>query len=395
MEIKDGTNKMREAVPPLLAWFRKSARELPWRTSRSPYRVWVSEIMLQQTRTAAVIPFYQRFTERLPDVKSLAEVPESDLLKLWEGLGYYSRVRNMKKAAEIVMSEYGGVFPGSAAEIKELPGIGPYTSGAVASIAFGEKIPAVDGNVMRVVTRLLESEEDIAMMRTRRDTGEMLAQAMPADDPGSFNEALMELGACVCVPNGKAECGRCPLSDLCEAHKHHREEELPVKKHAAGRRTEEKTVLIIRSGNRTVIRRRPEKGLLAGMYEFPMMDGKKTRQEVLSEVRRMGLVPLKIKELPQARHIFSHIEWQMSGYLIWLAEPGISFPEQMRFPEEIHENTDLGVTNEEENGMIFTESKEIEGKYPLPAAFRAFAGYMDIRLGEEKYRKGKKKNAAV
>jgi len=285
------------------------------------------------------------------------------------------------------MSDYGGVFPDSAAVLETLPGIGPYTAGAIASIAFGEKIPAVDGNVLRVLARLLESGEDIAGARVKKDAAGMLVHCMPAEDPGSFNEAMMELGACVCVPNGRAECGSCPVSGFCEAHKHHCENDLPVKKQAGKRRIEEKTVLIIRSGSRTLIHRRLNEGLLAGLYEFPMLDGKRTRQEALCEVRRLGFVPLKIKALPPARHIFSHIEWHMNGYLIWLAEAGDVFPDGMRFPEEIHENAELGVTNGIENDMIFTESTEIEEKYPLPAAFKAYAEYMDIRLGEEKYRK--------
>ena len=215
---------------PLLAWYDKNKRTLPWRGTRDPYKIWVSEIMLQQTRVAAVIPYYQRWMAELPDVAALAAVEEEKLLKLWEGLGYYSRARNLKKAACVLMEQYGGQFPRTHAELIKLPGIGAYTAGAVASIAFGERVAAVDGNVLRLAARAAVLEGDIMDSKVRREMQGRMDQAVPPDRPGDFNQAMMDLGATVCLPNGAPDCGACPLSPLCAAHALGREQELPVKR---------------------------------------------------------------------------------------------------------------------------------------------------------------------
>lgn len=376
MKLENESTVMRMAVPLLLEWFQTHARQLPWRVNQTPYRVWVSEIMLQQTRAAAVQPYYERFMKELPDVAALADVPETRLLKLWEGLGYYSRARNLQKAARIILSEYGGCFPDTYSEIRKLPGVGPYTAGAVASIAFGEAVPAVDGNVLRVVSRITASELDIAAPAVRESIRSLIKEIIPENAPGRFNEALMELGACVCVPNSAARCGDCPLKRICMAEGLGRQDELPVKKTNKARRIENKTILVIRDGSRCFIRKRAPKGLLAGMYELPCIDGRPERKEVLSYVEGFGLVPVRIQKLPEAVHIFSHVEWHMQGYLIQLGEAEPLGNQTAAPSGEIQEGNMKYVTNGEENGMILTEGSLIALKYPVPSAYKAYMKYL-------------------
>lgn len=336
-----------ESVEPLVEWFRKNSRDLPWRKHISAYRVWVSEIMLQQTRVEAVKPYFERFMRELPTVESLAEAPEDRLLKLWEGLGYYNRVRNMQKAARQIVEEYGGKFPETYEEIHSLTGIGSYTAGAISSFAFGIPRPAVDGNVLRVVSRLLAETGDITKASVKKNIEERLEKVIPADCPSDFNQGLIELGALVCVPNGEPKCGICPLAGLCRAKKLEIQMELPVKKKAKERRIENRTILVIRDGDTIAIRKRPAKGLLAGMYEFPGAKGHLTMDEAVDYSRRLGLTPLRVQELGAAKHIFSHVEWHMTGYQIWVDELA------ERCTEE----------------MIFARLEEIEERYSMPAAF--------------------------
>ena len=211
-----------EIIPPLLAWYDEAKRILPWRGTKDPYNIWVSEIMLQQTRVEAVKPYYDRFLQALPTVRDLAGAEESYLLKLWEGLGYYNRVRNMQKAAQILVERYGGEMPADAKEILALPGIGSYTMGAIASIAFQIPLPAVDGNVLRILTRLYGDDSDILDPRFKKKTEEALVRIMPKDRPGDVNQAMMELGATVCLPNGMPKCESCPWQDRCVARKEER-----------------------------------------------------------------------------------------------------------------------------------------------------------------------------
>lgn len=354
--------ELEEIVKPLLEWFDQNARVLPWRDQPTPYRVWVSEIMLQQTRVEAVKPFYQRFMKTLPDVQSLAQCQEEELLKLWEGLGYYNRVRNMQIAAQTVMKDYNGKIPDDYAELQKLKGIGSYTAGAVASIAYGKVAPAVDGNVLRVISRVLFSREDILKQSVKRAMEEKVTAIMPADRPGAFNQALMELGAMVCVPNGEPHCTDCPLAELCQAHLQNATGEIPVKKAKKPRRIEEKTVLIIRDGEHLAIHKRPEKGLLSGLYELPNTPGILTQDEAVQWVKEKGFSPIRIHPLESAKHIFSHVEWHMSAYLVWIEDPVYT------------------------GEYLFVEPSLTEEKYPIPAAFAAYARYMEIRLGQEKYR---------
>lgn len=304
---------------PLLKWYGENKRVLPWREKKNPYEIWVSEIMLQQTRVEAVKPFYERFMRELPNVAALAVCPEEKLLKLWEGLGYYNRVRNMQKAAQKIMEVYDGVFPADYEALKGLPGIGNYTAGAVASIAFCIPVPAVDGNVLRVMARLREDGEDILKQSVKNRVEAELTEIMPAEDPGAFNQAMMDLGAMVCLPNGAPKCEVCPLFDQCLAGQHQTWTEYPFKKSAKPRRIEDRTVLLFLDGTHTAVRKRPKKGLLAGLYEFPNFDGVLSEQEALEEAEKFGVTPLHIQALPPYKHIFSHVEWHITGYAIKIA----------------------------------------------------------------------------
>ena len=345
---------LNKIVDPLVDWYRENRRVLPWREQKNAYYTWVSEIMLQQTRVEAVKPYFQRFISELPDPATLAACPEEKLLKLWEGLGYYNRVRNMQQAARTVVEEYGGKLPADYRKLLSLKGIGNYTAGAIASIAYGIPVPAVDGNVLRVVSRIKESRQDIMKQSVRREIEEELQKIMPAACPGDFNQALMELGALVCVPNGEPKCKECPAAFCCGACLHGTTEEIPVKGAKKERKVEERTVLVIQDGRMTAIHRRPAKGLLAGLYELPNIEGKLTREQVLDKVKELELEPLFIRELEPAKHIFSHVEWRMTGYLV-----RVSSLEQKK-----------------NNRLIFTEKNQVEKQYAIPSAFRAYVKYI-------------------
>ena len=312
-----------EQLPiPLLEWYRDNARTLPWREDPTPYHVWVSEIMLQQTRVAAVLDYYARFMAELPDVAALAQVPEGRLMKLWQGLGYYSRARNLQKAARQIMEQFGGVFPNTYEDIRSLAGVGDYTAGAVASIAFGRRVPAVDGNVLRVAARVADIRENIMDPKVRRRLSELMAAAVPSDRPGTYNQALMDLGATVCLPNGKPLCDACPLLTLCEAHRLGLEEVLPVREKKAPRRVEELTVYLLVRDGRVALRKRPDRGLLAGLWEFPHVSGSLGEDVAGEPVAGWGLTPLEWRERLAARHIFTHVEWRMTGYLLTVSGDG-------------------------------------------------------------------------
>ena len=371
---------LRQIVEPLLEWFRQNARVLPWREEPLPYYVWVSEIMLQQTRVEAVKPYFQRFIQALPGVRELAECPEEKLLKLWEGLGYYNRVRNMQKAARIVLAEYDGRLPADYEALLKLPGIGSYTAGAIASIAFGLPVPAVDGNVLRVICRICENEEDITRQSVKTEFERRIREIEPRECPGLFNQALMELGALVCVPNGAPDCEACPVAACCLARIHGRTGELPRKKEKQKRKTEKKTVLVLRDEVHTVIHKRPGKGLLAGLYELPNLEGHLSEDEVLGCLKEHGLSPVRIQPLRPAKHIFSHVEWHMTGYLILVEE----------MKEAVQENSPCGGEKPGEGKehcpeYLVIEPERTEAEYPIPAAFAAYTDYLQIRLGQERF----------
>ncbi len=297
-------------VSPLIQWYKSHRRDLPWRHNPTPYRVWISEIMLQQTRVDPVIPYYMRFMEHLPDVYSLATCPEDELMKLWEGLGYYSRARNLQKAAQLIVSNGG--FPTDFEGWRALPGVGDYTAGAICSIALGLPTPAVDGNVLRVLSRILGSTADIAAIPTKKCFTDLLRSVYPAFETSELTQGLMELGATVCIPNGEPLCARCPLQKNCIAYKNQLTDRIPVKSAKKKRRTEQHTVLIVRCGHQIALIRRPEKGLLANLWQYPTLSGHATEEAVLQHLKK--LAPMKILLLSDSTHIFTHIEWQMKGY---------------------------------------------------------------------------------
>jgi A/G-specific adenine glycosylase len=308
--------------PPLLAWYRENARDLPWRKTTDPYRIWVSEIMLQQTRVAAVLGYYARFLAAFPTAEALASAPEDQLMKLWEGLGYYSRARNLQKAARLV-ADRGG-FPDTCAGLLELPGIGDYTAAAIASAAFARREAAVDGNVLRVVTRLTDDHSDIAAPQTKKSIRLQVQDIFPkkAEDIRIFNQALMELGATVCVPNGPPKCLFCPVRDLCLGRERGTAESLPVKAPKKSRRVEDKTVFLLLREGRAALRKRPASGLLARLWEFPNVESALDEPAAAVAVRAWGLEPLAWKRRLTAKHIFSHVEWRMTGYALEVSGEG-------------------------------------------------------------------------
>lgn len=336
---------------PLLAWYDEGRRILPWREDPKPYHVWLSEIMLQQTRVEAVKPYYDRFLKQLPDIADLAAVEEETLLKLWEGLGYYNRARNLRKAAIQIMEEYDGRMPGDYESLLKLSGIGSYTAGAIASIAFGQSVPAVDGNVLRILSRLRTDDRDILDAKVKKSLEEELRGIMPKDRPGDFNQALMELGATVCIPNGSPRCEICPWTGICQARIQNRISEYPKKAPKKPRSIEKKTVLVIQYGDLVALRRRPDNGLLAGLYEFPTMEGHQGEEQVIEDLRQAGVAPIRIRRLKPVKHIFTHKEWHMTGYLIRI--------------------DDLSGMGE----YVFVEPDQIRDKYPVPSAF---AAYMEL-----------------
>ncbi len=347
MEQDEQSLLLRETVARLIPWFRAVRRELPWRQEPTPYQVWVSEIMLQQTRIEAVIPYYHRFLAELPDIAALAAVPEDRLLKLWEGLGYYSRARNLKKAAQTVMRDYGGALPRRADELRRLPGIGDYTAGAIASIACGEPEPAVDGNVLRVLMRLLACSDDVLNQKTRSRTAELLRAVYPrGEDAAMLTEGLMELGETLCLPNGEPKCALCPLRELCLAHKAGCEAEFPVRAAKKTRRIEEKTVLLLRCDGCWALRRRADTGLLAGMWEFPSLPGRPDAAEIRAALTAEGFSPGEIRPCGEAKHVFTHVEWHMTGYLV-----------------------DIPTQSGE---YVWKSPAEIEAGFAVPTAFRAY-----------------------
>lgn len=345
-----GSPLLKESVEPLVAWYREHRRDLPWREHPDAYRVWVSEIMLQQTRVEAVKPYYDRFLKAFPDVEALAAAEEDKLMKMWEGLGYYNRVRNMQKAARQIMAEHDGQFPCEYDEILKLSGIGNYTAGAISSFAYGIAKPAVDGNVLRVVSRLLASDSDIMKASTRTQIENIIEEVIPVDAAADFNQGLIELGAIVCVPNGEPKCEICPVAHLCKAKEQNMQMELPVKTKAKARRIEKRTVLIFRDNETIAIRKRPAKGLLAGLYELPNVEGHLTRKEVIEYGKMIGLTPIRVKKLVSAKHIFSHVEWHMIGYEVLVDELEKKCSEK----------------------MIFAGREEIDQKYSIPSAFEAY-----------------------
>ena len=329
----------------LLPWFAAHARDLPWRADREPYHVWLSEIMLQQTRVEAVKGYYARFLDKLPDVAALAAADPETVSKLWEGLGYYSRARSLQAAARAIMEQYGGVFPRDYAAIRALPGIGDYTAGAICSICFDQPTPAVDGNVLRVVARCTGDARCVDEEKTKRAVREALAAVYPAGHCGDFTQSLMELGATVCVPNGAPDCASCPCAGFC-ASKDGLWRSLPVRAPKKARRREALTVFVLRCEDRTALRRRPDSGLLAGLWEFPNVPGPLDAPAALAQAKAWGVRPRELEREARRTHVFTHVEWDMRCWFLRCAAPAPDF--------------------------VWATGEELDGVYALPTAFRMF-----------------------
>ena len=328
----ENTEKLQALPRLILPWYENCHRDLPWRKDREPYHIWISEIMLQQTRVEAVKSYYNRFLTVLPTVADLSACDDETLHKLWEGLGYYSRVRNLKKAAQVIMRDFSGQFPRTHSEVLSLPGIGPYTAGAVCSIAYDLPAPAVDGNVLRLMSRLRNDFRPIDLPQVKQDVTDILKEIYPAE-AGAFTQALMELGATLCGPNRAPECGKCPLKEICSACKAGTAEELPKKTPKKERRREDRTVLILRCSGSYALRKRPAKGLLASLWEFPNVQGSLTPQQAMDLAETWNTHPRELLQQVTRTHIFTHIEWNMLGYYLEVREKS---PELQWFtPEEI------------------------------------------------------------
>ena len=308
----------------LLPWYQSNKRDLPWRADREPYHVWLSEIMLQQTRVEAVKGYYTRFLHVLPTIEALANCNDELLHKLWEGLGYYSRVRNLKKAAQVIMAEHGGVFPGEYAAVRALPGIGDYTAGAICSICFDLPTPAVDGNVLRLIARITDNHTPIDLPARKKEVQTQLAEVYPTE-AGDFTQALMELGATICGPNKKPDCENCPCKSFCLGYRNGTAELLPVKSPQKGRREEKLTVFILRCGDEYALEKRPESGLLAGLWQFPNIPGTLDASQAVAWAAEQGLKTLDIRRISEKKHIFTHIQWNMTGIYLEVSEKSEKF----------------------------------------------------------------------
>ncbi len=349
-----------EMLVALLNWYQSGHRDLPWRRTKDPYAIWISEIMLQQTRVEAVKRYYQRFLETLPTIADLARVPEDRLMKLWEGLGYYSRARNLKAAAQVICEVHGGQMPKDYEKILSLPGIGAYTAGAISSIAYALPYPAVDGNALRILGRAAECDEDILKEKTKREAAaalkpsiEQISSKYPGENiPGMINQSMMELGACVCIPTGEPLCEACPWREYCGARANGSIMEYPVKKKAKKRRLEDKTVLLLFTGDGVLLHKREERGLLAGLYEFPNVEGHLKEDAIGPLMEKWGLAPFSISKLDSAKHIFSHIEWHMEGYALQ-----VSVMDESRLKRL---------------GFFAVKGMELKEQYSLPSAFGVY-----------------------
>lgn len=327
---------------PLLQWYQEHARDLPWRRSPTPYRVWVSEIMLQQTRVGAVLGYFANFMTAFPTVQDLAAAPEDQLMKLWQGLGYYSRARNLQKAARQIVADHGGIFPTEYQDIRALAGVGDYTAAAIASICYGQPVPAVDGNLLRVAARVMGDAADITTTQGKRHFTAALQKVIPLDLPGQFNQAMMDLGATVCLPNGAPLCAQCPAADFCRAHGEGRERELPVRPAKKPRRVEEREVFLIFCQGKVALRRRPAKGLLAGLWEYP------NELAPAADFPAAWGLPGEGAFAGAGKHIFTHVEWRMTARRWYLTDPALPA------------------------GWVWAGREDLARDYPIPSAFAPF-----------------------
>lgn len=326
----------------ILDWFDHHRRPMPWRDHPSPYYVWISEIMAQQTRIDTVMGYFERFINVFPTIESLAQASEEEVLKQWQGLGYYSRARNIHKLAKLIMSEYQGQLPQTYDKLLNLPGIGPYTAGAIASIAFGQKALAIDGNVNRVIARLYGIADDLSTRASQRQIEERVLQLISNDRPGDFNQGLMEIGALVCIPNGAPKCNECPLQESCVAHEKGLTDVIPMKKKKVAVRVEPRTVIVMRYGHKIAIRKRPSKGLLASMYEVLHVEGHWEAEDIVQFVPSLS----SIYPLMNHQHVYSHLIWQMKGYVVDVKE--------------------------KDPNWVWVNQEEVIHRYAIPNAFQPF-----------------------
>lgn len=354
----------------LISWYDHNKRDLPWRSEASPYTIWLSEIMLQQTRVETVIDYFTRFVSTFPDIFSLARASEDELLRLWQGLGYYSRARNLHKTAKIIAGQRQGEFPETVDELKKLPGIGDYTAAAIASMAFNKPEPAIDGNLLRIFSRLEYFTDKVLTARAKKEAYQFFKRIMAKERPGDFNQALMDLGSMICLPKGDIHCSRCPWQKSCKAHSYGKEIELPKRGEKKRRKLVEKTILLLFDSRQLVLQKRPSDGLLAGLYEFPHLEGRLTKKELEGRLGKAGL-KAEVKKLPKQRHLFSHLEWQMQAF-------AISFS---RLPEDILKSLQVIISCEKQDPALVSEAfvttfSEMEEVYSIPSAFRFFEDYL-------------------
>jgi len=349
--IKWKETEIEEFQYKILTWYKEYRREMPWREDPLPYRIWISEIMLQQTRVDTVIPYFNSFMEKYPTIESLASSDEDELMKYWEGLGYYSRIRNIRETAVNIVTNYNAKIPETYDELLKLKGIGEYTAGAIASEAFGQKVPAVDGNVFRVFARLTAQEDDLRDLKFQKKLKEAVKTVLPEEQIGDFNQGLIELGALICIPKGSPKCGLCPVKDLCLSNKLNLQDKIPVKSKAKQRTVQEKTVFILQFQDKFAVRKRDDQNLLAGLFEIPNFEGFYTLDEARLVVEEMGFVVSDLHMIKDRKVIFTHIEWILQGYYVH-------------------------VENEIEQ-YIFDTKENLIQKYTLATAFREYLNFME------------------
>ena len=313
---------LQQLPAPLLAWYAENRRILPWREEITPYRTWISEIMLQQTRVTAVLPYFARFMAAYPTVHDLAAADDGELMRLWQGLGYYSRARNLKRAAQQIVENFGGAFPTTYKDLITLPGIGDYTAGAILSIAMGQTVPAADGNVLRVVSRVCGYGGDITDPKNRKQLRDAVAEILPEGHAGEFNQAMMDLGATVCLPHGAPLCETCPFSSFCSAHTAGQETLFPVKAPKKEKKIEEKTVFLLHRSGEVALRQRPADGLLAGLWEFPNIPGTLDEAEAALWLSENHIIPHLWNKKINYTHEFTHILWQITAYVVEITGSG-------------------------------------------------------------------------
>lgn len=341
----------------LLEWYHQHARILPWRKNPSPYRVWISEVMLQQTKVDTVKPYFERFIKEVPNISALAVIAEDQLLKLWEGLGYYSRARNLKKSAIKIQENFEGKIPSAKSSLETLPGIGPYTAGAISSISFNKRETAVDGNVIRVIARITANNNNMSQSNSKKELEEVVVSLLPKKRIGDFNQALMELGATICLPKNQLKCNSCPVCTLCEANKKGIAETLPIKNRKKKRKIEKRTVLLLQHNGKIALQKRPEKGLLSNLWEFPNIEGHLSVKQCKEYLDSLGIKKdADMISLPTSKHLFTHLEWHMEGFFLQIKKlPQIS-------------------------KLTWVTTEEIKTSYAIPSAFKIYQAFLFLNL---------------